>query len=394
MRSLLSVYLIGPLATLYTINAKGWPLIFTLWGTLNFILIKGHELTLVSHWLSFTDIEMFTEQNPSGGVVESVKYHEILVSMLIAGIATSVKRTVLALYLGKRIYFHYKPRLEKLMEMMILLTEVADLGNAIDEFDFERENEPKKPSPAIYTDNIRTYSMKSVVTKKDIDWSKSYKEQEGDSEDESKRSDISNVWNNLRLEENYSLEDESKMIDKSSSKECIDITMARATQERDDVLHVPTTQAYSELSDDKQPNPTRLEPQNSLWEASTTAQLESLLDGWEEPVNKADKLEDPTIHEILQFRKALSFLDDTQPFGSSFGPSFSRDTCIQSSKNLYKRLLAMSPGSSVLNFDIIGVLAYDADGVFDDDKAKCLVRLFRPDKFDEGKNVIQRLMLV
>ena len=34
-------------------------------------------------------------------------------------------------------YNHYKQRLEKLMEMMLLLTEVANLGNAISGYDLE-----------------------------------------------------------------------------------------------------------------------------------------------------------------------------------------------------------------------------------------------------------------
>jgi hypothetical protein len=37
----------------------------------------------------------------------------------------------------------------------------------------------------------------------------------------------------------------------------------------------------------------------------------------------------------------------------------------------------------VLHFDVIGVLAYNTDGTFDDKKAKSLVKLFRPDKFHE-----------
>ena len=107
MRCLLSVQLIGPLATLYTINAKGWPFIITSWSLLNFLLIykgRGNHVSnmLSNHWLYFTDIEMFTSENPSGGVVESDTYEEILVAILIVGVSTSLKRTVLALYLGKR----------------------------------------------------------------------------------------------------------------------------------------------------------------------------------------------------------------------------------------------------------------------------------------------------
>lgn len=37
----------------------------------------------------------------------------------------------------------------------------------------------------------------------------------------------------------------------------------------------------------------------------------------------------------------------------------------------------------MLNFDCIGVLAYNADGTFDQQKAKSLVNLFRPGKYDE-----------
>lgn len=104
MRSLLSVQLIGPLATLYTINAKGWPFILTSWGVLNLLLIQDNHPTSIffNHWLSWTDIEMFSAENPSGGVVESDLYKEVLMSMIIVGISIALKRTILALYLGKR----------------------------------------------------------------------------------------------------------------------------------------------------------------------------------------------------------------------------------------------------------------------------------------------------
>ena len=92
LRSLVSINLIGPLATLHTINAKGWPFILTTWGVLNFLLIQenhdtGH--TFFSHWLYFVDIDMFNNNNDAGNVVDSELYREILVSMIIAGVATS-----------------------------------------------------------------------------------------------------------------------------------------------------------------------------------------------------------------------------------------------------------------------------------------------------------------
>ena len=411
MSSLISVQLIGPLATLYTINAKGWPFIITAWGLLNFLLIQeGHESShssheFFNHWLAFTEIEMFTSENPSGGVVQSTPYKEILISMIIAGVATSMKRTVLALYLGKRIYIHYKPRLEKVIEQMILLTEVADLGEAIDDFEFEKVdnefnavNSNPKSTPSrvssrtssLLTDKIRTSTMTAVVKKKNAETSESDsdEDEEDNVEDESKGSG----WNRFKDRDDSSIDD-NEGPSKDAKRPSLESLEKAASMEGDnEAAQEPCLQAgdvypieeLPHFSDDEPPIPAVHEPvQGLLREKSTTARIKAMLDGWEEPVNKADKMAEPTIHEILQFRKALSFLNDTHPFGSAFGPAFTRETCIKSAKNLYKRLLALSPGDSVLNFDIIGVLAYNIDGTFDDNKAKSLVRLFRPDKFDE-----------
>ena len=79
----------------------------------------------------------------------------------------------------------------------------------------------------------------------------------------------------------------------------------------------------------------------------------------------------------------MAILDDSYPFGLSFGPASSRDDCLHSAKSLYKKLLVLAPGSTLLHFDVIGVLAYNTDGSFDEGKAKALVRLFRPDDNDD-----------
>lgn len=47
---------------------------------------------------SLTRIEMFTD-NPGGEVTSSVKYFQVLSAMIIAGVATSIKKTLLTLYL-------------------------------------------------------------------------------------------------------------------------------------------------------------------------------------------------------------------------------------------------------------------------------------------------------
>lgn len=93
MRSPFSIQLIGPLATLYILNAKGWPFILTCWGIWSFILIRGTG-SFYDHWGFFTDIEMLNDDNQGGGVVESDLYTDVLTSLIVAGVATSIKRTV------------------------------------------------------------------------------------------------------------------------------------------------------------------------------------------------------------------------------------------------------------------------------------------------------------
>ena len=51
-----------------------------------------------------------------------------------------------------------------------------------------------------------------------------------------------------------------------------------------------------------------------------------------------------------------------------------------SSESLYHRLLSATPDETVLNFDILALLAIDREGSLDEAKLKEVVRLFRPDR--------------
>jgi hypothetical protein len=116
MRSTLLLELIGPLATLYLIQAKGWPLVAVFWGMWSLALIQN-----VDGWLSWTDIEMFTNEKNGIHLAESETYVELLASSIMVGFATTIKRTVLAMYLGKRIYYNYKKKVERCMLEMLLM---------------------------------------------------------------------------------------------------------------------------------------------------------------------------------------------------------------------------------------------------------------------------------
>ena len=326
-------------------------------------------------------------------VVSSATYREVPVSMIIAGVTTSIKRTVLAMYLGKRVYSHYKPKMEVVMESMILLTEVADMANAIGDFEFETVDNTKgttpgkvSNTPAMLQDKIRESTMLDVAKKKDtstanIDFD--------DDEDIAEEPSIDNIddtastWNKRFADENNSFEenDDDEPMDKVPSQGSLDKVLPPSHDRVSTEQFIDTEEM--EMPVEGPPVSSIQEPvRGLLHDVSTTTRIRNLLDEWEEPVNKADRVADPTIHEILQFRKALGFLDDTHPFGSSYGPGNTREENIKSAKNLYRKLLQLEPGSPTVHFDVIGVLAYNIDGTFDSAKAKSLVKLFRPSRYD------------
>jgi hypothetical protein len=68
------------------------------------------------------------------------------------------------------------------------------------------------------------------------------------------------------------------------------------------------------------------------------------------------------------------------PFSYAFGPADTREAFIESAQKVYSRLLMRTPDQNVLHFETLALLAMHKDGTIDHQKAKDLVKLFRPDR--------------
>ena len=91
-----------------------------------------------------------------------------------------------------------------------------------------------------------------------------------------------------------------------------------------------------------------------------------------------------SISDILRFRRALTFLDESEPFGELFGPASTREAMVTSAHRVYEKLLKMSPGSSRLSCEFYDMLALEDDGAtVNHNKRKALRKLFRPDVNNE-----------
>lgn len=111
------------------------------------------------------------------------------------------------------------------------------------------------------------------------------------------------------------------------------------------------------------------------------SRITQLLGQWEEPNVSDSKTQNRvSVSELLQFRRALEFLNTTYPFSGSFGLADRRETTVASSQEVYDRLLLRSPDPFIVQFDVIALLGVTKDGSLDHDKLKDLIKLFRPDR--------------
>jgi len=68
------------------------------------------------------------------------------------------------------------------------------------------------------------------------------------------------------------------------------------------------------------------------------------------------------------------------PFSAAFGSATTRQESVACAEVLYNRLLLSTPGSQLLSFDVIALLAIQRNGSLDETKVRELIRLFRPDR--------------
>ena len=114
--------------------------------------------------------------------------------------------------------------------------------------------------------------------------------------------------------------------------------------------------------------------------STANANLMYLLSEWEEP-ETATKKSKATVRDLVEFKKAVASMDDRYPLSHAFGHAKTREQCVQSSKEVYDRLmLSVSSDTSALPFSILAVLAMDEKGGYNNAKIKSLIRLFRPDR--------------
>ena len=116
MRTQLCVRWAGPLITLCFIQSRGWPFVLSSWAIWDLLLLYGGgneaKENFAEHWLYEQNVlGIFNDENDGNDVVKGTFYLNILISGIVVGVLTSLKRTSTALYFGRKTYDQYKESL-------------------------------------------------------------------------------------------------------------------------------------------------------------------------------------------------------------------------------------------------------------------------------------------
>jgi len=141
LRTRLFLRTVGPVITLLIVQSKGWPHILFWWSVANLAMNYG-DGAFAHHWGFYQDwIDLFNERNPSGSITSNAWYEKCLVIGVSVSVVVAIKRFLVGLYLGRKQFSHYGEQLAKVMNKMLVVSEVAALARFIE----KAKNSDHKP---------------------------------------------------------------------------------------------------------------------------------------------------------------------------------------------------------------------------------------------------------
>lgn len=101
LRTKFTINVGGPLITLFMIQAKGWPFLLFAWGCVDLVILHGDEPFAIN-WLYWTGLRIFSPGVSGAYLINSDVYYHFLMCLILSGVTTSLKRTFMAVYFGRK----------------------------------------------------------------------------------------------------------------------------------------------------------------------------------------------------------------------------------------------------------------------------------------------------
>ena len=238
----------------------------------------------------------------------------LLFTCIFVGIVSSLKRLVLALYLGRRTVMHFNTELEKVFAKMIMIGDIANLAKEI-----ENKHEVFRGTTGSPDDDEKLVRFREIIM------NDSYSSVEGSPH---KTSPSRTEGRKILAEPSGSVASSKggtpeitqgvKKIRQPGGGE--DSPMSRESKQRSSM---PDSTA-SEGGGGKQ----------HVYSSSPTVKLMNLLEEWEEPELSSSGNSNATVKDLVNFRKAVSYMDDRYPFSHAFGLANTRELTISSAQQV------------------------------------------------------------
>jgi hypothetical protein len=103
LRSKLVIQLTGPLVTLLAIQSRGWPFLLSAWSLIDLFMLHG-DTKFPRNWFYWTGLEIYSSKVTGIYILNSDLYFRSLMCMLVVGSCVSVKRSMVAIYFGRKTF--------------------------------------------------------------------------------------------------------------------------------------------------------------------------------------------------------------------------------------------------------------------------------------------------
>lgn len=297
---------------IFTIHFFRWPYNICFWAVLDFALLYGN-FEFPRHWLFWQDkLGIFNAKNPVNGVTDSEGYMRLLFTCIFFGIAASLKRLVLALYLGRRTVMHFNTELEKVFAKMILIGDVAGLARDI-------ENKHQNFRGASMTGNLD--EDEKLVRFREILLDDSYN---SGTEGSPKRPSPARPDGRKVL-----TEPSGSITSSNNASPEISQDMKKMNQTGEDS---PKSRGSGRTNSMPGSSTSEGAGNQRMYSSSSGVTLLNLLEEWEEPELISTAKSNATVKDLVNFRKAVSYMDDRYPFSHAFGLANTRELTILSAQ--------------------------------------------------------------
>jgi len=120
-----AVSLLGPGLSLVLVQSKGWPSKLFWWGFWCAIFLYGSN-DFNKNWLFWQDfLGIFNNENPSGNVTTAGAFRDLIIVAFVVSTAVCLKRNIVGLHLGARLYTRYNERLKETLREVLLISELS-----------------------------------------------------------------------------------------------------------------------------------------------------------------------------------------------------------------------------------------------------------------------------